>query len=89
MAGADFSSALPRFLSDHDIDTVFAGACRCSNLFHVTYTLVLLLIALGTRGVGPVRKAILGSFSSMVLQTAPCNVVIVHPRPSAANNASA
>ncbi len=30
----------------------------------------------GRRGIGPVTKAVFGSFSSTLLQTAPCNLFI-------------
>jgi len=42
------------------------------------------MIVVGSRGVGAVRAALLGSFSTGVLADAPCPVVVVPPAPGSA-----
>jgi nucleotide-binding universal stress UspA family protein len=37
------------------------------------------LIVTGSRGRGPVTRAVLGSVSTEILHGAPCDVLVVHP----------
>ncbi len=39
------------------------------------------LLVIGSRGIGGVRRLLLGSVSSALVQTAPCPVVVVRPGP--------
>ena len=40
------------------------------------------LLVIGSRGIGGVRRLLLGSVSSALVQTAPCPVVVVRPEPA-------